>query len=89
MKMRVIYSKKARKDLRVLSKKEAQKIVSKIRYFSEQKDIERYAKKLKPPLDDLFRFRIGDFRVILDINNNNKVTILTILRIKHRKDIYR
>ncbi len=89
MKMRVIYSKKARKDLKVLSKKEAQKIVSKIRYFSEQKDIERYAKKLKPPLDDLFRFRIGDFRVILDINNNNKVTILTILRIKHRKDIYR
>ncbi len=89
MKMRVIYSKKARKDLRVLSKKEAQKIVLKIRYFSEQKDIDRYAKKLKPPLDDLFRFRIGDFRVILDINNNNKVTILTILRIKHRKDIYR
>ncbi len=89
MNKEVIYSESAWKDLKKLPKKEAQKIVSKIRYFSEQEDIEKYAKKLKPPLEDLFRFRVGDFRVILDINSNNKMTVLTILRIKHRKDIYR
>ncbi len=44
-------------------------------------------KKLKGEGEDLYRIRAGDYRVIYTINDGIK--IITILRIGHRKDIYR
>ncbi|MCK4647780.1 type II toxin-antitoxin system RelE/ParE family toxin [Candidatus Pacearchaeota archaeon] len=41
-------------------------------------------KKLKG--SDLFRARVGDYRIILEIDLSNK--LITILRIGHRKNIY-
>jgi len=67
----------------------AQKIILKIRYFSEQENPLRFAKKLKPPFEDLYRFRIGEYRVIFEIESKKEIKLLFILRIKHRKDIYK
>ncbi len=39
-------------------------------------------KKLKG--DDSFRLRIGDYRVIFEVNGN----IITILKVGHRKNVY-
>ncbi len=36
---------------------------------------------------NLYRYRIGDYRVIYEINKTQKV--VHILSIKHRKDVYR
>lgn len=36
---------------------------------------------------DAWRLRVGDYRVILDINENEKA--LVILKVGHRKNIYR
>jgi mRNA interferase RelE/StbE len=44
-------------------------------------------KKLKDSSEDLYRIRVGDYRVIYTINDG--VKIVTILRIGHRKDIYK
>ena len=44
-------------------------------------------KKLKGSDDDLYRIRVGDYRIIYAIEDEIKV--IDILRIGHRKDIYR
>lgn len=36
-----------------------------------------------------FRFRIGDYRASFDIEYSANVVVLNVLKIKHRKDIYR
>ncbi|HSW55439.1 MAG TPA: type II toxin-antitoxin system RelE/ParE family toxin [Ignavibacteriaceae bacterium] len=43
------------------------------------------SKKLSSPLIGSYRLRIGDYRVIFDIDDDKVV----ILRIGHRKDIYK
>jgi len=88
MKIEVVYSKDARKHLRGLDKKEALKIALKIKFYTEQENPIKQAKKLKPPLGDLYRFRVGDYRAIFEIDSKGNITILTILSIKHRKDLY-
>ena len=35
-----------------------------------------------------YKFRIGDYRVIFDVDNKANITILIILRVKHRKEVY-
>jgi len=84
----VIYSDHARKDLLKLDRVLARKIVLKIKDNSEQDDVLLRAKGLTGVLVGLFRYRIGDYRVIFEVNDG-KVVVLTILRIKHRKDVYR
>lgn len=43
------------------------------------------SKKLKD--EDKHRLRVGDFRVIYTVDDTHKV--ITIYRIRHRKDVYR
>lgn len=85
---KVIYSAHAREDLLKFERKTAQRIIQKILYFSQQQNPVSFAKKLTNPSLGQYRFRIGDYRAIFDINAKGKIQILMILRIKHRKDIY-
>lgn len=85
---KVIYSENAVKDLRRIDKNIAQRIIKKIKSFSEKEDIKPFAKALKG-FEEKFRFRIGDYRAIFTIDKAGKIHILMILNVKHRKDIYR
>jgi mRNA interferase RelE/StbE len=44
-------------------------------------------KRLSGRLENFFRFRIGEYRVIYSVNENKKV--VEIFSIKHRKDAYK
>jgi mRNA interferase RelE/StbE len=44
-------------------------------------------KKLKDSSEDLYRIRVGDYRIIYAIDDG--IRIINILRIGHRKDIYK
>jgi len=44
-----------------------------------------YSDKLSDPSIGTYRFRIGDYRVIFDIEGND----IIVLRIGHRKEIYK
>ena len=46
------------------------------------------AKPLSGSLSGLYRFRIGDYRVICERGKDGQVHILFVLRIRHRKEIY-
>lgn len=85
---RVDYSKDAIKNLRKLDLQIAQRIVKKIFFFSQQKNPLAFAKPLKNLGTGRYRFRIGDYRAIFQVDSNGELQILMILKIKHRKDIY-
>ena len=68
MSVQVFYSERALQELRALPRVAAQRVVQKIRFYSEQKHPLKYAQKLKPPFDDLYRFRVGSYRVIFSID---------------------
>ena len=88
MSIEIEYSNKAIKSLKKIEIQDVQRIVKKIAFFTKQEDFLVNAKKLKPPFDNLYRFRIGVYRAIFEIDNNGNVTILTILDVKHRKEVY-
>ena len=89
MKYKLFYTLKAKKDLTHLDKKIANRILNKLDSFIESDNPLSYAKKLVDNKQEAYRFRIGDYRVIFDIDNSGKIIILLILRVKHRKEIYR
>jgi mRNA-degrading endonuclease RelE of RelBE toxin-antitoxin system len=47
-----------------------------------------YAKYIKNT-ENLYRFRIGDYRAVFEIDSGSKINIILILAIGHRKDIYK
>lgn len=47
------------------------------------------AKELSGVFSGLYRYRIGNYRVIFEYNESGELIILTILKIGHRKDIYK
>jgi mRNA-degrading endonuclease RelE of RelBE toxin-antitoxin system len=91
MKIKIEYTDKAIKELTKITRSDSQKIVKKIKFYITQKDSLEYAKKLKSPVGDLFRFRIGKYRAIFqfDFDSEGNITIFTILDVRHRKDIYK
>ena len=79
----------AKKELICLEKSIQKRIVQKLRFYIIQDNPLQYAKKLKNNDIGTYRFRIGRYRVIFDVNDKSKIIILLILRIKHRKEIYK
>jgi len=88
MNFKLKLTKEAKGNLCSLEQNIQKRIVNKLNFFVSTKNPLKYAKKLKPPLDDLFRFRVGEYRVIFEVDSKGNLVILTILTIKHRKDVY-
>jgi addiction module RelE/StbE family toxin len=82
------WTRQAMKDLADLNKSLADRITCKVDYFCEQENLFRFAKPLGGELKGFYRFCIGEYRAIFEKTKDNRILILLILRIKHRKDIY-
>ena len=83
MNYKLVYTNRADKDIQKLSS-EIKKRVGKtlLRYA---RDPLRYAERLRDPKLGTYRFRMGDYRVIVDFEGND----IVVLRVGHRRDIYR
>jgi mRNA interferase RelE/StbE len=79
----VVISDNAKKDLRKLDNTSTKRILLKIDDFSKNPS-QFEIKKLKST-DDLFRIRVGNFRIIFEYLDKD----IVILKIGHRKDIYK
>jgi len=88
MRIKIIYSDKAIKDLRKIGEQDTQRILKKIEYYIKQDDPFQYAKKLKAPFGESYRFRVGEYRVIFDVDKKGNFTLLVVIKITHRKDGY-
>lgn len=82
------YTKNAEEDLNRLERNLAKRIVKKIDFFLQQSHPLRFAQKLKDYELGAYRFRIGDYRAIFDIDGKGNIQILIILRVGHRKEVY-
>lgn len=79
----LIYTNRAIKDIKKLSPEIKKRIGNTLlRYKS---DPQKYSETLKETKMGTYRFRIGDYRVIFDIEGSQ----IVVLRVGHRRDIYR
>ena len=80
---RVIFTQRALKDWKNIDKETQERITTKPKEYA--KEPFRYARKLIHPKIGTYRFRMGDYRVIFDTEDEN----IVILRIGHRRSIYK
>lgn len=80
---KVVITHNALKDINNLTQDVKKRIASKIKEYLN--DPIYYSRKLTDPKIGSFRFRIGDYRVIFDIEDET----IIVLRVGHRKDIYK
>lgn len=82
-----LFSKKANKQLRKLDPYVRQMILHIIKNdFSDMTNPRAKGKALSGDLNGLWRYRIGQYRMICDIRNSELIVLA--LEIGHRKDIY-
>jgi mRNA interferase RelE/StbE len=83
LKYRLIYTQRAAKDIEKLSLGTRKRIgQSLLRY---QEEPLKHAVKLTDARLGTYRFRIGDYRVIFDLRDND----IIVLRVGHRNEIYK
>ncbi len=75
-------------DLQELDAVVVQRIKKKLRFFAQQENPLRFAERLTDSPYGEYRFRVGDYRILFDVNSRGIITILVILRIKHRREAY-
>jgi mRNA interferase RelE/StbE len=83
--MEIIFTRSAFRQLKKLDRKIQKRIINKLKFFASQKNPLQFAEPLRDRRFGQFRFRIGDYRVIFDVEKEK----IIILKVGHRKDIYR
>lgn len=83
------YTKTSLKNLKKLEKKTSLRIISKVKENSEMKSPLERAKPLTGLFENTYRYRIGNYRVVFKYDESGIINILTVLTVKHRKDIYK
>lgn len=84
---RVHYHKKAQKQLQKLDKPTSKKIISWLtKNIDGTTQPRQHGKRLTGNLSQYWRYRVGDYRIICDIQDD-KLIVLAV-DIAHRKDIY-
>ena len=88
MAWRVEVSKTAQKQIATLDR-QAQGVI--VRYLRDRVQPSENPRQLGKPLrgekKGLWRYRVGDYRVICDIRDSDKIVL--VLALGHRKQIYR
>ena len=82
----ILYLARAEKALRKLDQQTARRIRDGLNRLAQLDDPTTPCKALSGPLTGLWRHRVGDYRVILDIDRGN-VAIVAI-DLGHRSEIY-
>lgn len=82
---RLRYTRVAAKDIQKLPKPIQKRLKVKLEWFAGQSDPLQFAAALTKPADAQYRFRVGSYRVLFDMNDKD----IIVLHVQHRRDIYR
>lgn len=82
---KIFYKKPAVKSIQKLTPQIKKRLKIKLEFFMNQEDPLLYAKALTKPADAQYRFRVGNYRVLFDVEGDKIVVLL----VQHRKDVYR
>lgn len=85
--MKVVISETAARAIAKLPSTIGKRVVKKMQWFAIQENPLLFAKKLTNSQFGTHRFRIGDYRVLVDFQNG-EVKILFVLDVRHRKEAY-
>jgi mRNA interferase RelE/StbE len=82
------YTQTAKKQLKKLDKTAAKRILDFLEdRVAKHEDARTLGKALTGPLGTLWRYRVGDYRVICNIQDG--VAGILVLQIGHRREVYR
>lgn len=88
MKYQVVYEKKAIKNFSKIDKGQQNIILAWIeKNLVNTDNPKKYGKALRGSLNRYWRYRVGNYRLLAEINNE-EIKII-VLNIGHRKDIYK
>jgi mRNA-degrading endonuclease RelE of RelBE toxin-antitoxin system len=73
-------------DLKSLPKSIRRRVITKLDFYITAKHPLQFAKALKDKSFGEYRFRIGDYLFLFDVDAKNNIIVLAV---GHRKDIYR
>jgi len=83
LKYRLVYTHRAVRDISGLEANVKKRIGKALKRYVEEPL--KYASKLTDAALGTYRFRIGDYRVVFDVEDKD----IVVLRVGHRRDIYR
>ena len=82
------YTDAARRQLRKLDKSSARRILDYMdKRIAPSEDARSLGKALRGPLGEFWRYRVGDFRIICQLNDG--LLRVLVVRVADRKDVYR
>jgi mRNA interferase RelE/StbE len=85
MAYQLVYKKPAVKEIQKLPKQIKKRLKLKLEWFASQSDPREFSKPLTKPADAQYRFRVGSYRILFDIEDQK----IVVLYIQHRREVYR
>ena len=96
MSYKILFTKESAKDIEKLDQTVKKQLYKKLLYFKDFDDIKVVAKKLdnhalfreaysRSGEAGEYRLQVGNFRIIFDLNKHT----IVVLRVQHRKDVYK
>ena len=82
--MRLLFADIALEQLQKLSHDTHRRIIKKLRFFAEQREPLKFAKRLTDVGDGEYRFRVGGYRIRFDVKDNT----IFVIKIGPRDKIY-
>lgn len=82
---RIVFKPMASKDIQKIDIVSQKRIIKKLKFFMHQGKPLDYAVKLVGEGEAHYRWRVGTYRVVFDVDKD----AIVILRVQHRREIYR
>ena len=73
--------------MKKLDKQIARRIVAKLHEISQLEDPRSRGKALTGNLSGVWRYRVGDYRILCDINDGRLVIL--VVDVAHRREVYK
>jgi len=82
---KLVYKKPAVKEIQKLPPQVKKRLKTKLEWFIKQASPLDFAESLKKPADAQYRFRVGVYRVLFDV----EASTIIVLHVQHRREVYR
>ena len=87
MAWRIEIDKDVQRSMKKLDKQIARRIVAKLHEISQLEDPRSMGKGLTGNLSGVWRYRVGDYRILCDINDGRLVIL--VVDVAHRREVYK
>lgn len=87
MAWRIEIDKGVQRSMKKLDRNVAKRIIAKLREISQLEDPRSTGKALAGNLAGLWRYRVGDYRIVCDIED--EVLLILVIDVAHRSKVYK